>query len=89
MDVSACYEVMDLMRLLRDKRGKTIVTVLHDIDMALRYSDEICVMREGRLLAQGTPRDHNMLDGIEAAFDVRIEHLHSRLGSAYALFNQA
>lgn len=46
---------MDLMRLLRDKRGKTIVTVLHDIDMALRYSDEICVMREGRLLAQGTP----------------------------------
>lgn len=46
-------------------------------------------MREGRLLAQGTPRDHNMLDGIEAAFDVRIEHLHGRLGSAYALFNQA
>lgn len=89
LDVSACYEVMDLMRLLRDKHGKTIVTVLHDIDMALRYSDEICVMREGRLLAQGTPCDHDVLDGIEAAFDVRIEHLHGRLGSAYALFNQA
>lgn len=68
LDVSACYEVMDLMRLLRDKHGKTIVTVLHDIDMALRYSDEICVMREGRLLAQGPPCDHDVLDGIEAAF---------------------
>lgn len=89
MDVSACYEAMNLMRLLRDEHRKTIVTVLHDIDMALRYSDEICVMREGRLLAQGTPRDHDVLDGIEAAFDVRIEHLHGRLGSAYALFNQA
>lgn len=89
MDVSACYEAMNLMRLLRDEHRKTIVTVLHGIDMALRYSDEICMMREGRLLAQGTPRDHNMLDGIEAAFDVRIEHLHGRLGSAYALFNQA
>lgn len=55
MDVSACYEAMNLMRLLRDEHRKTIVTVLHDIDMALRYSDEICVMREGRLLAQGTP----------------------------------
>ena len=64
-------------------------TVLHDIDMALRYSDEICVMREGRLLAQGTPCDHDVLDGIEAAFDVRIEHLHGKLGSAYALFNLA
>lgn len=81
---------MNLMRLLRDEHRKTIVTVLHDIDMALRYSDEICVMREGRLLAQGTPPcDHDVLDGIEAAFDVRIEHLHGRLGSAYALFNQA
>ena len=63
MDVSACYEAMNLMRLLRDEHRKTIVTVLHDIDMALRYSDEICVMREGRLLAQGTPATTTCLMG--------------------------
>lgn len=79
---------MNLMRLLRDEHRKTIVTVLHDIDMALRYSDEICMMREGKLLALD-PHDHDVLDGIEAAFDVRIEHLHGKLGSTYALFNQA
>lgn len=77
------------MRLLRDEHRKSIVTVLHDIDMALRYSDEICMMREGKLLALEPPHDHDVLDGIEAAFDVRIEHLHGRLGSAYALFNLA
>lgn len=46
---------MNLMRLLRDEHRKTIVTVLHDIDMALRYSDEICMMREGKLLALDPP----------------------------------
>ena len=76
------------MRLLRDEHRKTIVTVLHDIDMALRYSDEICMMREGKLLALD-PHGHDVLDGIETAFDVRIEHLHGKLGSAYALFNLA
>ena len=51
------------MRLLRDEHRKTIVTVLHDIDMALRYSDEICMMREGKLLALDPPTTTTCLMG--------------------------
>lgn len=88
LDVSACYEVMELMRSLKDEHGKTVVAVIHDIDLALRYSDEVCVMRDGKLLAQGAPQEAEVLAAVEDAFDVRIELLHGELGSFYALWRR-
>ena len=88
LDVSACYEVMELMRSLKEEHGKTVVAVIHDIDLALRYSDEVCVMRDGKLLAQGAPQEAEVLAAVEDAFDVRIELLHGELGSLYALWRR-
>ena len=88
LDVSACYEVMELMRSLKEEHGKTVVAVIHDIDLALRYSDEVCVMRNGKLLAQGAPQEAEVLAAVEDAFDVRIELLHGELGSLYALWRR-
>lgn len=88
LDVSACYEVMELMRSLKEEHGKTVVAVIHDIDLALRYSDEICVMHDGKLLAQGAPQEAEVLAAVEDAFDVRIELLHGELGSLYALWRR-
>ena len=88
LDVSACYEVMELMRSLKEEHGKTVVAVIHDIDLALRYSDEVCVMHEGKLLAQGAPQEAEVLAAVEDAFDVRIELLHGELGSFYALWRR-
>lgn len=46
-----------LMALLRDEaaRGTAVLVTLHDLSLASRYCDEVVVMREGRLAAQGTP----------------------------------
>ena len=88
LDVSACYEVMELMRSLKEKHGKTVVAVIHDINLALKYSDEVCVMRAGKLLAQGAPHEAEVLAAVEDAFDVRIELLHGELGSSYALWRR-
>ena len=89
LDVSACYEVMELMRSLKEEHGKTVVAVIHDINLALKYSDEVCVMRAGKLLAQGAPHEAEVLAAVEDAFDVRIELLHGELGSSYALWRRA
>ncbi len=88
LDVSACYEVMELMRSLKEEHGKTVVAVIHDINLALKYSDEVCVMRAGKLLAQGAPHEAKVLAAVEDAFDVRIELLHGELGSSYALWRR-
>ena len=88
LDVSACYEVMELMSSLTEAHGKTVVAVIHDINLALKYSDEVCVMRAGKLLAQGAPHEAEVLAAVEDAFDVRIELLHGELGSSYALWRR-
>ena len=47
----------DDYRALHDKLGLTTVMITHDMTEAILLADRIAVMREGRLLAQGTPTE--------------------------------
>ena len=67
-------QVLRLVRRLNDKLGMTILMVLHDINQAAYYSDEIVVLSpHGRVAAQGCPRD--VLSGavLKRAYGVELE----------------
>lgn len=53
LDINACHDLMTLVRALNRKQGKTVAMVIHDIDLALRYSDWLVVMERGRVAACG------------------------------------
>lgn len=55
LDLSHQLEVLDLLRELNRTRGTTIVVVMHELNLAARYADELVVMCEGRIVAQGDP----------------------------------
>lgn len=60
LDVRAALDLMQLVRRLADEQGTTIVCVTHDVDLALRFSDGVCVLGSARptqLLAEGTPEE--------------------------------
>ncbi|QRY63297.1 ABC transporter ATP-binding protein [Gordonia sp. PDNC005] len=57
LDVAHQVEVLDLLTDLREARGTTIVLVLHDLNLAARYSDRLIAMQSGRIHANGTPED--------------------------------
>ncbi|MDQ0642013.1 ABC transporter ATP-binding protein [Microbacterium murale] len=50
---------VDLMELFADlnAQGRTIVAVLHDLNHAARYASHVIAMRDGRILAEGTPEE--------------------------------
>ena len=48
-------EVLELVRRLNREMGMTIVMVLHDLNMAARYSDYLYVIKDGGLYAGGAP----------------------------------
>ena len=48
--------VLALLTRLRD-RGRSVVSITHDLDVALRFSDRVLIMDKGRVLAEGAPRD--------------------------------
>ena len=54
LDLNHQLEVMQLLARLH-AAGRTIVVVLHDINMAAQYCRELAVLADGRLVARGTP----------------------------------
>ena len=54
LDLRHQFELLEMLAQLKE-RDKTILLVLHDLAHALRYSDRVVLMQDGRMAAQGTP----------------------------------
>ncbi|AKS31657.1 ABC transporter ATP-binding protein [Mycolicibacterium goodii] len=55
LDIAHQVELLDLFAMLNREHGRTVVAVLHDLNQACRYADELIVMKTGRIVAQGDP----------------------------------
>ena len=54
LDIAHQIELLDLIAQLRAE-GRTVVAVLHEINLAARYATHLIAMRDGRIVAEGTP----------------------------------
>ena len=72
LDVRYQVELLRLIRRLNRELGLTIVMVLHDINQALAYSDEVIGLKDGRILVRGAPE--KVIDEmvIETLYDIRL-----------------
>ncbi|MFJ9552322.1 ABC transporter ATP-binding protein [Nocardiopsis sp. NPDC101807] len=68
LDVSHQVEVLDLLTDLNRERGTTIVMVLHDLNLAARYADQLIALADGRLHAMGEPAQVLTEDSVRAVF---------------------
>lgn len=68
LDITHQIEVLDLVAELNRRDGRTIVVVLHDLNMACRYVHHIVAMRDGRIVASGTPDDVITADTMREVF---------------------
>lgn len=57
LDISYQMEVLELVRDLNGRLGITVLMVLHDLNHACRYSDEIVVLKDGVVHGKGSPCD--------------------------------
>ncbi|EID73776.1 MULTISPECIES: ABC transporter ATP-binding protein [Rhodococcus] len=57
LDLAHSIEVLDLVDRMHEELGRTVVMVLHDLNLAIRYSDQLIVMRDGTIVAAGAPKD--------------------------------
>ncbi|MGR0279327.1 Fe(3+) dicitrate ABC transporter ATP-binding protein FecE [Marinomonas dokdonensis] len=69
MDLSHQVELMQLLRQLNNA-GKTVITVLHDINQAARYCDHLIVMQAGAIVTQGTPEEVLTTELLSTVFNV-------------------
>jgi len=55
LDINHQVEVLDLLTDLVRTQGRTVVAVLHDLNLACRYADHIVAMQGGRIVVEGAP----------------------------------
>ncbi|GAA3994488.1 ABC transporter ATP-binding protein [Streptomyces marokkonensis] len=79
LDLAHAIDVLDLVDDLHES-GCTVVMVLHDLNLATRYSDNLVVMREGVVLAQGHPCDVITADLLREAFGLRAKVIDDPVG---------
>jgi iron complex transport system ATP-binding protein len=87
LDMKHSVEMMRLLRRLTDELGKTVVLVIHDINFASCYSDDIIAMADGKLLHQGPPSMIMQPEVLKDIYeiDIRIEEIEgNRIGVYFA-----
>ena len=68
LDLPHQIEVLALVRKLNRDHGRTVVLVLHDVNLAARFSDHIIAMRGGRILRHGPPQEIISADTMSAVY---------------------
>ncbi|MGW1228866.1 ABC transporter ATP-binding protein [Streptomyces sp. NPDC002530] len=79
LDLAHAIDVLDLVDDLHES-GRTVVMVLHDLNLATRYSDNLVVMRGGEILAQGHPREVITAELLDEAFGLRARVIDDPVG---------
>lgn len=54
------------------RQGMGVLVVLHDLNLAALYADRICLLKDGRLAADGTPEAVLTAETVEACFDLPV-----------------
>ncbi|MEU5465456.1 ABC transporter ATP-binding protein [Streptomyces althioticus] len=73
LDIQHQIDVLDLCADLHEEQGRTLVAVLHDLNHAARYATHLIALREGRVIAQGAPKDIVTAELVQEVFGLRCQ----------------
>lgn len=81
LDIAHQLEVMQILADLNKTNGISVVMVLHDLQHAMQYADEVIVVKEGTVFAAGTPPEVLTVELLNAVFGVRAEFFTNARGA--------
>lgn len=73
LDIGHQLEVMNIVEDINRDYKMTVIMVLHDINHALQYADEIVVIKDHGIFAQGTPKDILTVEMLGRVFGVKAD----------------
>lgn len=86
LDIAHQVEVLALIQRLSRERGLTVIAVLHDINMAVRYCDRLVALRAGEVIAEGAPDNIMQPDVLGAIYGIPMGILSHPQGGAPVSF---
>lgn len=64
---------MEHMRRMSARQGMTVVTILHDLNLAIAYADQAVLLRDGGVYAAGRPEALLNEESTREIFHVRMD----------------
>jgi iron complex transport system ATP-binding protein len=80
LDIHYQLQLLELLKHLNQQQGLSIVTVLHEVNLAARYSDRIAMVKQGRLWDIGTPAGVLTPENLAQVFGVEVIILQTPVG---------
>ena len=80
LDLRYQLQFLDLLKRLNNEKELSIITVIHDLNLAARYCDRIAVIKEGELLAIDKPRQVLTKELLKKAFQVDTCQIETPIG---------
>ena len=75
LDIRHQIELMNIFDRLRKDKGKTIISIVHDINLANDYCTKILLLKQGRVVAFGEKEKVLTAENLESTFDVPFEFI--------------
>ncbi|HBT38658.1 MAG: ABC transporter related [Thermotoga sp. 50_1627] len=86
LDPGHAVEVLEIMKKLHDE-GRTILTAFHEINFAVRLSDRIVMMKEGKIFAEGKAEEVLTKENLEQVYNARFRLVNDPLtGLPYVIY---
>jgi iron complex transport system ATP-binding protein len=70
LDYSHQLQVINLLSSLKRERGMTIVTVIHDLNLAARFADSVVILKDGKIVDRGSPKEVINPQNLANAFNI-------------------
>jgi iron complex transport system ATP-binding protein len=70
LDLAHQIDILDLLYDLNRSQGRTVVCVLHDLNLACRYAHHLVALRDGVIVAEGRPADIVTEDLVQEVFEL-------------------
>ena len=73
LDISHQVEILELVKSLNEEQGLTIISAIHDLNLASLYFQRLVLLREGRIVADGTSTEVLTPDSIQEVFSASVQ----------------
>jgi len=82
LDFKNTHLILKIMRELTAK-GKTVLTALHDPNLAAQYSDRVIILKSGRIIAAGLVENVMTAENLSRAYEIEINKENSIFSLAF------
>lgn len=72
LDIHHQLEILQLTKGLCEKENKTILCVIHDLNLAMKYCDQVILLREGSIFAAGKTTDVLNEENINHVYGIEV-----------------